>query len=47
PRLLKTSSFVLTRELSDEMEKNTELLNKIINLEKRKNAYLVNIIFKW
>ncbi len=32
-----------TRELSEEMEKNTELLNKVINLEKRKNAYLVNI----
>lgn len=32
-----------TRELSEEMEKNTELLNKVITLEKRKNAYLVNI----
>lgn len=32
-----------TRELNEEMEKNTELLNKVIDLEKRKNAYLVNI----
>lgn len=32
-----------TRELSEEMEKNTELLNKVIKLEKRKNAYLINI----
>lgn len=32
-----------TRELNEEMKKNTELLNKIIDLEKRKNAYLVNI----
>lgn len=32
-----------TRELSDEMEKNKELFDKVINLEKRKNAYLINI----
>ena len=32
-----------TRELSEEMKKNTELLNRVITLEKRKNAYLVNI----
>ena len=32
-----------TLELSDEMKKNTELFNKIIKIEKRKNAYLVNI----
>lgn len=32
-----------TRELNEEMEKNTELLKKVIDLEKRKNAYLVNI----
>ena len=32
-----------TRELNEEMKKNTELLNKVIDLEKRKNAYLVNI----
>lgn len=32
-----------TRELNEEMDKNTELLNKVIDLEKRKNAYLVNI----
>ncbi|MDU7711211.1 MAG: two-component regulator propeller domain-containing protein [Clostridium butyricum] len=42
-RLLDDMVSKRTRELSDEMEKNTELLNKIINLEKRKNAYLVNI----
>ena len=32
-----------TRKLSDEMEKNKELFDKVINLEKRKNAYLINI----
>lgn len=32
-----------TKELMEEMNKNTELLNKVIKLEKRKNAYLVNI----
>lgn len=32
-----------TQELNEEMEKNTKLLNKVITLEKRKNAYLINI----
>lgn len=32
-----------TYELNEEMKKNTELLNKVIDLEKRKNTYLVNI----
>lgn len=42
-RILDEMVSKRTRELSDEMEKNTELLNKVIRLEKRKNAYLVNI----
>ena len=32
-----------TYELSEEMKKSKKLLNKIIDLEKRKNTYLVNI----
>ena len=32
-----------TKQLSDEMEKNTELLNKVIELEIKKNNYFVNL----
>ena len=32
-----------TKELSDEMEKNNELLNKVIQLERNKNNYFVNL----
>lgn len=32
-----------TKKLNDEMVKNTELLNKVISLEKNKNSYFVNI----
>ncbi|MFY9275462.1 MAG: ATP-binding protein, partial [Clostridium sp.] len=32
-----------TKQLSDEMEKNTELLNKVIDLERKKNSYFVNL----
>ena len=32
-----------TKQLSDEMEKNTELLNKVIELERKKNNYFVNL----
>ena len=32
-----------TKELSEEMDRNSELFNKIIDLEKRKNSYLVNL----
>lgn len=42
-RILDEMVSKRTLELSDEMKKNTELFNKIIKIEKRKNAYLVNI----
>ena len=32
-----------TRELNEEMKKNEELFKKVLNLEKRKNSYLINI----
>ena len=32
-----------TKQLRDEMEKNTELLNKVIELERKKNNYFVNL----
>lgn len=32
-----------TKKLNDEMQKNTQLLNKVISLEKNKNSYFVNI----
>ena len=32
-----------TKELSDEMEKSNELLNKVIQLERNKNNYFVNL----
>ena len=32
-----------TKQLSNEMEKNTELLNKVIDLERKKNSYFINL----
>ena len=32
-----------TKELSEEMDRNSELFNRIIDLEKRKNSYLINL----
>ena len=32
-----------TKQLSNEMEKNTGLLNKVIDLERKKNSYFVNL----
>ena len=32
-----------TKQLRDEMEKNTQLLNKVIELERKKNNYFVNL----
>lgn len=32
-----------TKELSEEMKRNEELFNKVIDLEKRKNSYLINL----
>ena len=34
---------IRTKELSEEMKRNKELFNKIIDLEKRKNSYLINL----
>ena len=32
-----------TKQLRNEMEKNTGLLNKVIDLERKKNSYFVNL----
>ena len=42
-RKLDYMVYKRTRELNEEMKKNEELFKKVLNLEKRKNNYLVNI----